>query len=618
MRVRAPWTMLALTGCVSFAPASDTGVAPPFNACPAHSCSAYVQTPAPICNGGACLASSLSDLLIVVSLAEDSDFAPGQSIALTYGSLPPATIPCTSPTTPCAELPAYAIVQGAYTVQSQVLSPPPTGVGWNLGNPNSPSTALPIHVTYRTLWQPAGSASAPVDATGINLPFDVISAFVVDETAPSSQPGPNKGPSIGYQANLQASLLYEATFQPDPPFDAAFPPSVEDMTFVAGTQNSNDPLTLDVTTELTGTPVTGAQIPSFSLARLPDGLAGWQAYLRDVTTKRRLSSLPTLGTRTNDCASSPCTVLLPTNHHPATGVDPLTGTEIVLVPPASASLPTYVAQPIGGEFPYKQTYPVLPAPLMVTGSVTDLTGMVPVEAELFFDATGIVAEGPSGPAVNTTNFEYTATTTASFDQGTGAATYSIALPPGQYAVTARPIDAAHQVTQVIAFEVDPTAGATSPDVRVDALRPVQGSAFIADTRPMAGAAVEALPTLCATGSSPHCMPRGAATTTAADGSFNLALDPGSYVLRVEPQSGTLFPWVAQTLLVGPTPVTVPSITVPAPVRAGLQLFDPYTNPVVAAVVRVYQVPAIGAAVEVGLALTDATGTCDLYLAPSSP
>src|ERR1700722_857811 len=115
MPVRAHWTMLALTGCVSGGPAPDPGVAPPFNACPAHSCSVYVQTPAPICNGGACLASSLSDLLLVVSLAEDSDFAPGQSLALTYGSLPPASIPCTSPTTPCAELPAYAIVQGAYT-----------------------------------------------------------------------------------------------------------------------------------------------------------------------------------------------------------------------------------------------------------------------------------------------------------------------------------------------------------------------------------------------------------------------------------------------------------------------------------------------------------------------
>ncbi|HEY5242580.1 MAG TPA: hypothetical protein VIJ22_13970 [Polyangiaceae bacterium] len=615
MRVRAPWTMLALTGCVSVAPAPDTGVAPPFNACPAHSCSAYVQTPAPICNGGACLASSLNDLLLVVSLAEESDFAPGQSIALTYGSLPPASIPCTSPTTPCTELPNYAIVQGAYTVASQVQSPPPTGVGWNLGNPGV-ATALPIHVTYRPLWPPGAPGSAGVDATGINLPFDLIPAFVVVETAPSSPPGPGPGPSIGFQANLQASLLYEATLQPDPPFDAAFPPEVAHVSYVAGTTNDNEPLVPDLTTALAGAPLTGAQIPSFSLARLPDGLAGWQAYLRDVTTKRRLSSLPTLGTRTNDCASSPCTVLLPTNYHPATGVDPLTGTEIVLVPPASASLPTYVAQPIGGEFPYKQTYPVLPAPMAVTGSVTDLTGM-PVEAELFFDATGIDAEGPGGLAVNTTNFEYTATTTASFDQGTGAATYSIALPPGQYTVSARPIDAAHQVTQVIAFAVDPVAGATSPDVRVDALRLVQGSASIADLRPMAGAAVEALPTLCATGSSPHCMPRGAATTTAADGTFKLALDPGSYVLRVEPQSGTLFPWVAQTLLVGPTPVTVPPITVPAPVRAGLQLFDPYTNPVVGAVVRVYEVPAMGAAVEVGLALTDATGTCDLYLAPSS-
>ena len=121
----------------------------------------------------------------------------------------------------------------------------------------------------------------------------------------------------------------------------------------------------------------------------------------------------------------------------------------------------------------------------------------------------------------------------------------------------------------------------------------------------------------------HCSPSAAtrasfSTTTTANGTFALALDPGSYLLRVQPQDGTLFPWVTQPLLVGPTAVTVPAITIFAPVHAGVELFDPYGNPVVHAVVRVYQVPASGPAIEVGRALTDETGTYDLYLAPSSP
>jgi hypothetical protein len=113
------------------------------------------------------------------------------------------------------------------------------------------------------------------------------------------------------------------------------------------------------------------------------------------------------------------------------------------------------------------------------------------------------------------------------------------------------------------------------------------------------------------------MPRDAQTTTTANGTFVLSLDPGAYVLRVRPQDGTGFPWVTQALLVGPTAVTAPAVTVPAPVHAGVRLHDPFDDPVVAAVVRIYQVPATGPAVEVASALTDATGTYDLLLAPSA-
>jgi hypothetical protein len=616
VRARSPWPLLVLTGCVSVAAAPDSGVSPPFNTCPAHPCTAYNnQTPAPICNGGACLASSLySDLVLVVSLSEDSDFAPGHSIAISYNDLvfSPAGITCAQ-NTQCAQLPGYAIVQGAYQVSLQVQSPPPVGLGWNLGNPDQQYSALPVHVTYRPLWPPSGSGV--VDATSLALPLALIPAFVVVETAPSSPPGPGQGPSIGFQANLQPTLYYEATIQPDPPFDAIFPPDVEDVTFMTGLKSDEDSLTLDTTMALGSPPVPGAQIPNFSVSRSSGNLVGWQAYLRDVTTLRRLSTLVTLG-------SSP-KVVLPTNHHPASG-DALTGTELVLAPPANGSpLPTYVAGLTAGELPYTETVPQLPTPLTVTGNVTDVSGTTPVEAQLFFEVagaisgTGIYVDEPStGTTLNTTNFEYAAQTTA---------TYSITLPPGEYRVTARPLDTVHQVTVVTAFNVDPTAGATSPQVLVDVLRPVQGYALIADGRPMAGALVEAVPSSCANSPPPpaqppsaYCMPRDAQTTTDANGTYELALDPGNYVLRVEPQSGTGFPWVTLALLVPATPVTVPAVTVPAPVNAGIQLWDPYGNPVVDAVVRLFQVPTTGPAVEVGLALTDSTGTYDLYLAPSSP
>jgi hypothetical protein len=625
---RWPWAMLALTGCVSVSATPDTGITPPFNVCHGQDCTAYMQTPAPICNGGACLAESLySNLVLVVSLSEDSEFAPGQSLAIPYTSLvfSPPGVTCTSPPAPCAQLPGYAIVQGAYTVEPSVQAAM-GGLDWNLGNPGL-ATALPIHVTYRPLWPPGSSGSAAVDATSIGLPLDPIAATVVVETAPSSPPGPGQGPSIGFQANLQPDTPYEATFQPDPPFEQAFPPDVKTVTLMTGTQNDEDSLVPDTTLILSGNSVTGRQIPSFSVYRLPDGLAGWQAYLRDATTLRRLSSLETLGTKTNNCASTPCTVLLPTYHAGLNG-DALVGTQLVLAPPSDTALPTYVVGALAGEFIYQQTYPELPTPLTVTGTVTDVGGMNPVEADLYFQV-GAAAAGTAiydiqpttGLALNPTNFEYLAHTTALIDS-TGSATYSLTLPPGVYTVTARPLDQVHEVEMTPAFEVDPAAGATTPQLRVDTLRPVTGSAAVGDGRPMAGALVEAVPVACASGASPYCMPRDYQTTTDAKGNYTLALDPGSYVLRIQPQDGTLFPWVNQPVLVQATSVEVPPVVVPAPVFAGIQLFDPASNPVVGAVVRVYQVPADASptkpAMEVGRAFTDATGTYEMYLAPSSP
>ena len=98
----------------------------------------------------------------------------------------------------------------------------------------------------------------------------------------------------------------------------------------------------------------------------------------------------------------------------------------------------------------------------------------------------------------------------------------------------------------------------------------------------------------------------------------MALDPGSYLLRVRPAEGSALPWVVTPLGVGPGPVTevngIPPVA--APFDAGLVLLDPEAcNPVVEALVRMYQTPATGPAFEVGEAMTDSTGHYDMYLMP---
>jgi hypothetical protein len=598
--------VVAVVSCGPGTGPPTSGAIAPVNACTASSCSTYKGTgTSPQCVGGVCLVVPvLSGLILTVSLSEDSFFAPGQTFAIPYAQLDDTSSACAAAgEVPCAQLPGYAIVQGAYLVTPQEQTP--AALDWNLGNPGV-STALPVHVTYRPLWPPGAAAASAVDAESLGLPLGPIPALVVVDTFPNSAPGPGFGSSIGYQANIQPAL-YETTVQPDPPFDAAFPPDVKRVTLAAGNQSDLDTLAYDTTTLETGGPI-GRQIPTFSLSRI-GGLVGWTSYLRDPTTLRRISSLATLGASTVD-------VTLPTNNHPASG-DALTHAELVIAPPAGLLVPTYKVALQGGQLSEAEAYPTLPAPAKVSGTVIDVLGTTPVEADLFFEAQSIDVAGPP-VSLNTANFEYTGSARARIDPATGASSYSVTLPAGSYRLTVRPLDTLHEVTVTPAYVVDPATGAPPGPLQVDATRTVQGFAFVADGRPLAGALVDAIPESCYVGSSSVCLPRGAQTSCAADGFYTLALDPGGYVLRVQPEDGTRLPWVTQSLAVGTTPVSVPRIRVPAPMHAAQQLLDPLGNFIVAAVVRVFELPATGQAVEMGRALTDATGTYDLYLSASAP
>jgi hypothetical protein len=110
------------------------------------------------------------------------------------------------------------------------------------------------------------------------------------------------------------------------------------------------------------------------------------------------------------------------------------------------------------------------------------------------------------------------------------------------------------------------------------------------------------------------MPRAAETTTIEHGSFALGLDPGDYVLRVEPADGTRLPWVSQSVTVsGSVGVT---FKIPAPVHQQLQLADAPGNVIANGLVHVFAIPASGPAVELARAITDANGRFDLYLDPA--
>ena len=538
----------------------------------------------------------MTGLVLVVSLPGDSGFAPGRTFGVAFEHLFDQPLPtCTPPG--CAHLPGLGVVSGSYLISPKVT----LDVNWNLGNaPNEPAqgkeVAIPVHATYRPLWGPSG-----VDAAALGLPLEPVAA--TSFATRGGALGVGGGPSIAFDSYLQATTsggpaAYVRTLVPDPPFDQAFAPEVRQVQISPTTSNfeADQVETFEKTKE---EPELGPTIPTFNIARA-DGLDGWTAYLRDASTRQTISSVrPLSGTSTSN-------VVLATNYVPAR-TDALTNAQLILAPPPGTPAPSGVFAPLAGVLPAQETYPPIAPPVAVSGTVTGGDGN-PAPADLVFEATAIIDR--SGRA-NVANFEFVAQASTA----TGAAAYSVVLPQGRYRVSVRPRDPLHAVTIFDPFVVDTQRSALGGiTFAVESRRPVHGRAIVADGRPLSGASVVAVPVQCSQRSSDACMPRGSQTTSAGDGSFGLALDPGVYTLAVRPADDTQLPWVARSLSIASAPVTVPPISVPAPVDASLEIRDPGDNPIIRAVVRVFNLPAQGPAVELGRAVTDASGRYRMSLA----
>jgi hypothetical protein len=639
----------------------------PVNACPDHPCEAYAPPGGdggplsadamvfPTCTAGTCAvqAEVPGVLVILVAVPDGSVFGAEVTVAMRFADLlktKAQTVPDSGAcSADCVYLPSVTqLLSGSYSVQAAVAF----NLKSTLVSNSGPATILPVHVTYRALWPPDASSPAD-DALSEGLP---IYPVVV-------QPPPQATP-IGLQTYLQSGLTYERTILPDSPFDEEFPPDVHLVAPTNGDVQLNNP---DVTTQ-TPTPMQPVTYPTFDLSRTDGRLDGWTVYLRDATTKRAISPVkPLTGTMTTEGG-----VVLPTNHVPPTDPmtppqDALTNAELVVAPPAG-TYPAEVFSPPGLH--RTVVYAALPQRALVTGSVADPDGL-PIAADLTFEATAIYAAQPMGvvdpvdgglPADGSIdagrtgkafqpqpNFEFSVHASAQPD-ASGNSTFQVPqLPRGIYRVIIRPLDSASFASPavgpaltIVDFDTGDGSGtdagvpvgdgsATDPGavpplfVTVGFAPTVTGTATIADGRVLSGATVEALPVGCpnaigGTGlkpkDTPSCMPRSAQATTAPDGSFALTLDPGDYVLRVEPADGTRLPWVSQPLSVS-LPAQV-NVVIPAPVHQHLQLADQGHNLVANAIVHVFMMPATGTAVEVARAITDVNGYFDVYLDPALP
>jgi hypothetical protein len=580
------------------------------------------------CIAGTCLidpaqAPPTSDLVAVVSVPEDAYLAPGRTFVMPYDALANGAGASSSSTqVRPSELPAVATVAGLYAVTPRLAQT----VNWDLGTGGN-TTALPFHAAFRLLW-PEGSGVGP-EAALLGLPIGPVEADSVQ--SPGFLQGPGGGPETEFQTYLQPGT-YERTMTPDPPFDRAFGPVTQVVTVSSG--SFVDQGTIE------SYDTTGSQtLPTFSITRSGGTLDGWTAYLRDAQNNRIVSSrAPLSGTTTSNVILAVKRSTDPSQPDP----DALSGTDLVVAPPASALQPTGVFNLFNTLTPI--LYPTLPAPVTVEGRVTGPTGL-PVPAVVVFEAVSITALSTPDQTQyqNTMNFEFTLPVNTTTAAGTGDSTYSVTVPSGVYRIDIRPngpatgdpiatLDGGMSGAPALEVASSSLLQAQELDFALPSHQSAQGVARVADGRPLAGATVDAIPLRCIGSSvsastaptSPWCLPRATQTTTLADGSYSLQLDPGYFTLRVRPAEGTRLPWFVvpePTFVDGTDPVSMAPVFVPAPMSVGLAIADPAGNAIAGALVRMFRLPAAspgGPAMELGEAVTGTDGVFGMFVAPPSP
>ncbi|HEX4445535.1 MAG TPA: hypothetical protein VH044_02315, partial [Polyangiaceae bacterium] len=544
----------------------------PRNECPNHACNAYLQGGARSCQAGACVIDTpVAGLLLVIGLPVYSQAGPGQTALISVNGPVEAADGCTA-IEDCAPSSTCSLLKWATDVDRYAVNLAANDQAhWYLGNPKT-ATTLPVSATFRPLLGPG-----LVDAIDLGLPLQPITAVRrLDQLGlVGVVPGPNGTTPFVFVGSMPPGC-YERTLQPYAPLSSAFPPEIKVWPPDDDPQNpisAFDPTSKEILTN----GETASPEPIFDISRA-EGLDGWTAYLRNIENGRVYSNVASLK------GSLEKGVTLLTNHsNPRVSVnDALNGLALVIAPPADAALPTEVLAPFGPagaqELPQVEPYPSLPTPVTMSGRLATPEG-VPVPADVIFTATDITDRtGKRFPP----NFEFVTRTSTTVDAG--AARYSVLLPRGDYQIAVRPTDASSAVT-VLPYAVGQQGDLmTGKDIDVGAQALIAGSVIVTDGRRLAEGLVEALPMACASpppsslSASDACLPRYAQALTQSDGTFSVALDPGTYRLRVSPAQGTRLPWVTETITVGPASKTLPPIAIPAPVQLSMTLQDSTGNP----------------------------------------
>lgn len=422
------------------------------------------------------------------------------------------------------------------------------------------------------------------------------------------------------------SGIYHRVLYPEPPFDALFPPraavdpskvELKDRYRIEleapPPQSIRDPRTLDYRPFVEEFVLTDDALDPLATrgvtVQRAEGLDGWQVWVADSATKRRISTRKTLSGTSE-------TLTLETSGETRTPNGGLGDqVEVVVSPPADyLGVPRFINPVIGGDLGIIR-YPSIFKPASVVGRVIepDTEELLGFAARLSFESTGI--QTVSG---QTTPLLHYSTSLATDDSGR----FATVLPPGTYDVTIEP--ALGTGFAVARQSVNVDSSFTGLYLRPPKRTVVRGQVVLADQRPLAEASILATP---GTPKSPSsAKPRPSHTRTDPEGRFSFELDQGPYVITVIPAAGTGFPRVAIRSDIPAYDTDLSEIVVPPPVALSFKLAGEEWNerPVVNAIVRVFTVPAVDAptaspeAVEIGIGTTDTAGQVEILLAPNPP
>jgi hypothetical protein len=562
----------------------------PMNACPDFPCEAYDHAgkTAPRCQIGRCevvTAGSRPEFpfWIVVNVPDSAIFAPGATYvfysdergepAFKKSVTPGVVTKCVPPQ--CLQIGQQSSVTGSYQVTNDVSRE----VGYQLPD----NTSIPVRAVY----VPLGNEQQD---TFPDLALDVLFA--------SSRVFPQNNVRVLYSRPLLFGQ-YLRVLYPEPPFDAYFPPCAEKLKYLG--VNVADQFVLGDKDK--GTPLDDRTYREATVKR-DDGLDGWRVWLADHASGRRISVVKTL-------AGAKQTVQLDTTgentHAGGLGVD----VDAIVAPPESwTAVPRLVSAILNGS-PGTITYDPIPGPVTVSGVValpseTDGGTLYGYAARVTFDSESITTRSDS-PASTLLHYSTTMNTD---DRGR----FATVLPPGSYFATVEPAPGTGRAKARLRVAVDRTV--TTLTLQPPAQSTVRGRVVLTDGRPLSEASVLALPETPTNPSSPT--PRPGRTTTAADGSFVVELDPGPYVFTIIPKDGTGFPRLVTPREVPPEVTELPELRVPLPIKLSFKLRDPSPtgNPIARAIVRVLaSAPGrTGPPLEIGSAMTDTDGQVEILLA----